>query len=79
MNIIRSFFNKCTPLGYRHSSVDLSAPSILLPWVRVPITPSTLLSIYILIVSYEKDENKQKEAVIGQLFITNLNLKNDNL
>ena len=31
--------------GCRHNSVDSSAPSILLPRVRIPSTPSTLLSI----------------------------------
>ena len=45
-------------------SLDLSAPSILLPRFRVPSTPSTLLSIYIWIVSCGKDENKQREAGI---------------
>ena len=49
----------------RHSSEDSSAPSILLPQVRVPSTPSTLLSIYIWIESCGKDKNKQKEAGIG--------------
>ena len=34
-------------LGCRHSSVDSSAPSIRLPRVRVPSTPSMLFSIYI--------------------------------
>ena len=48
--------------GCHHCSVDLSVPSILPPWVWVPSTPSTLLSIYIWIVSCGKDENKQKEA-----------------
>ena len=55
----------CMYLGCRHSSVDLSAPSILPPRVRVPSTQSNLLSIYIWIVSCGKDENKQKEAGIG--------------
>ena len=43
-----------------HSSVDLSAPSILLPRVRVPSILSMLLSIYIWFLSCKKDENKQK-------------------
>ena len=47
-------------LGCRHSSVDLSAPSILPPRVRVPNTTLMLLSINIWIVSRRKDENKQK-------------------
>ena len=33
--------------GCRRSSVDLSAPSILAPRVRIPNTPSMLLSIYL--------------------------------
>ena len=45
-------------LGWRHSSVDLSAPSILPPRVRVTSTPSILLSIYIELCR-GKDENKQ--------------------
>ena len=47
-------------------------PSILLPWVRVPSTPSTLFSTYIaqiVCLSFEleceKNENKQKEAGNG--------------
>ena len=58
--------------GCRYSSVDLSAPSIMPPWVRVPNTPTTLFSIYIVQIVYlsfelecEKNENKQKEAGIG--------------
>ena len=51
--------------NWRHSSVDSSTPSILPPWVWVPSTPSTLLSIYIWFESCRKDENKQKEAGIG--------------
>ena len=55
----------------RHSSVDSSLPSILPPRVQVPSTPSAFLSIYIWIVSCGKDENKQKEAGIGQFFEKN--------
>ena len=58
-------------LGCRHSSVDSSAPSILLPRVQVPSTPSMLFSIYIIQIVYlsfelecKKNENKQKEAGI---------------
>ena len=50
--------------GGRHSSVDLSVPTILLPQVRVPITPSMLLSFiakFVLFLSCEKNENKQKQ------------------
>ena len=53
--------------GCRHSSVNSLAPFILPPWIRVPGTPTMLLSIYISIVSCGKDENKQKEAGIGPL------------
>ena len=49
-------------LGCRTSSVDSSVPSILSPLVRVSSTPSTLLSIYIWIVSCGKDENKRKRG-----------------
>ena len=51
----------------RHSSVDLPAPTILPPWVRVPSIPSTLFSfiIFVLYLSFEKNGNKQKEAGFG--------------
>ena len=62
-------------MGCCHSSVDLSAPFIVHPWVRVPSRPSTLFSIYIFQIVYlsfeldcEKNENKQKEAEVGPLF-----------
>ena len=47
-----------------HSSLDSSVPTILLPQDRVPSTPSTLLSfiVFMIYLSCEKDENKQKEA-----------------
>ena len=52
--------------------MDLSAPSILPPRVRVPSTPSMLFSIYIVQIVYlsyelqcEMNENKEKEAGIG--------------
>ena len=61
-------FLKTIFLGCRYSSVDLSAPSILSLWVRVPSTPSMLLSIYIWIVSCGKDKNKQKEVGLGPFF-----------
>ena len=55
--------------------MDLSAPSIMPPQVRVPSTPSTLFSIYIVQIVYlsfelecEKNKNKQKEAGIGPFF-----------
>ena len=62
-------------MGCRHSSVDLSAPSILLPRVWVPSTPSILFSIYKVQIVYlslklecKKNKNKQKEAGIGPFF-----------
>ena len=55
--------------GCRNSSVDSSAPSILLPQVRVPSKPSTLFSIYIVQTVYlpiefecEKNENKHRRG-----------------
>ena len=57
-------------LGCRHSSVDSSAPTILPPQVCVPSTPSTLLPfiVFVLYLSCEKKENKQKEARRGPIF-----------
>ena len=51
--------------GCRHSSVDLSAPSIQQPQIRVPSTPLMLLSFKVKVVWYlslhcEKNENKLK-------------------
>ena len=46
------------------SSVDLSAPTILLPRVQIPSKTCTIFSILFDLWS-EKDENKQKEAGIG--------------
>ena len=56
-------------MGCRHSSMDLSVPTILLPRVRVQSIPSMLLSIvvFVLYLSSEKNENKQKEAGVGPL------------
>ena len=55
-------------LGCRHSLVDSSAPTILLPWVRVPSTPSTLLSflVFVVYLPCENNENKQKDVGFGQ-------------
>ena len=57
--------------GGRHSSVDLSAPSILRPWVQIPSTTSTSLYKFILyLLSYcEKNKNTEEEAGIGS-FLT---------
>ena len=66
-------FSNYPTLGGRRSSVDSSAPSILPPWVPIPSTPSTLLSIQIQVVKYWKDTNKQKNgAGIGPLKQSNL-------
>ena len=56
--------------GSRHSLVDLSAPSIQLPRVRVPSTPSMLFQIVYLSFELEcdKNKNKQKDAGIGPFF-----------
>ena len=60
-------------MGCRHGSVDSSVPSILPPRVRVPSTPSMLLSIYILqftiyILHLEKMKIK-REVGIGPFFL----------
>ena len=60
--------NSKMAMGCCHSSVDSSARSNLPLWVQVPSTPSTLLSVFIWIVSCWKDENKQKEVGIGPFF-----------
>ena len=57
-------------LGGRHSSMVLSAPTILWPQVRIRSTPSILCSIFIVEIktlsdNWDKDENNEKEAGIG--------------
>ena len=53
-------------LGCHHSSVDLSAPTILLPRVRVPSTQSTIL-LFTVIVLYlsckRKKINKKRSGL----------------
>ena len=51
--------------------MDSSAPTILMPPVRVTSTFSTLLSliVFALYLSFEKNENKQKEAGFGPFFL----------
>ena len=51
--------------SYDFRDVGSSAPSILPPRVRLPSTPSMLLSNFIWIVICRKDENKLKEARNG--------------
>ena len=57
--------NSNSNLGGRHSSVVLSAPTILWPRVRIPSTPSTLFSICIEIVLRKERKINKKEAGIG--------------
>ena len=56
--------------GCRHSSVDSSAPTILLPRVRVPSTSSTLFHLQYLcyIFHVKRMKIKQKEARFGPFF-----------
>ena len=50
--------------GAAIAQVDLSVPTILPSRVRVPSTPSRLFSfiVFVIYLSCEKKENKQKEA-----------------
>ena len=52
--------------------MDLSAPTVLLPQVQVPSTPSTFFAfvVFVLYLVCEKNKNKQKEAVFGPFFKT---------
>ena len=54
--------------GCRHSSVDLFAPSILLPQVLVPSTPSMLLSIYIDFSHVENTKMNKMRPEFGPFF-----------
>ena len=71
------------PLGSKFSSSwvppqlsgYVSVPTILPPQVRVLSTPSILLSFmvkFVLYLSCEKNENKQKETGVGPFFTKNL-------
>ena len=53
--------------GAAIAQVDSSVPTILPSQVRVPSTPSTLLSFieFVLYLSCEKNENKEKKGGIG--------------
>ena len=42
-----------------HSSVDLSTPSILLPRVRVPSTPSVFINLYLICVVWKRRKRDQ--------------------
>ena len=65
----QSLYHKQNALGVPPQHVDSSAPTILPQWVRVPSTPSTLLSfiVFVLYLQCEKNENKQKEGEFGPL------------
>ena len=56
----------------QQGSVDSSAPTILPPRVRVPSTPSMLLSIYIDLCHVEKTKINKKEARIGPFLKRNI-------
>ena len=51
-------------LGCRNSSVDLPAPTILLPWVQVPITPSALLSFIVSVQYLSCEKNKNRPGLL---------------
>ena len=64
---LTSFFIRVPPLVS-----GFVCPPILLPWVRVPSTPSMLLSLIVNFVLYvslrcKKNENKQKRQVRAHL------------
>ena len=54
--------------GCHHSSVDLFEPSILLPQVLVPSTPSMLLSIYIDFSHVENTKMNKMRPEFGPFF-----------
>ena len=58
-------------LGGRHSSVVLSAPTILWPWVRIPSTPSNLLSVCIICNCNEKRTKINKKRLGLAHFLKN--------
>ena len=54
--------------GFHHSSMDSSAPTILLPWVWVPSWPSMLLSFIVKFVLYSacvKNKNTQNRPCLA--------------
>ena len=71
LQFYRKNFSWCKN-GCRHSSVDSSAPTILLPWVWVPSTPSTLLSFIVKFVLYffhvKRTKVRKKEAGFRPFF-----------
>ena len=68
------------PRLVRYSSADPSVPTMLPPQARVPSTPSMLLSFkvkFVLYLSCEKNENKQKEVQFGSFLKTILSALHD--
>ena len=69
-DVIKKLFWGCC-----HSSVDSSVPTILPPQVRVPSTPSTLLSFIVKLVPYlsrEKNEINKKRPGLAHFFFKKL-------
>ena len=69
---LKSFDENLSEHGSRHSLANLSMPTILPPRVRIPNTPSMLLSFivkFVLYLSCERNQNKQKEAGLGPFLI----------
>ena len=69
---LKSFDENLSEQGCRRSSVDSSMPTILPRRVRIPSTPSMLLSFivkFVLYLSCERNQNKQKEAGLGPFLI----------
>ena len=68
-DVIKKLFWGCC-----HSSVDSSVPTILPPQVRVPSTPSTLLSFIVKLVPYlsrEKNEINNKRPGLAHFLKNN--------
>ena len=59
---LKTIIKTLTVVECRNFTVDSSAPSNLLPQVRITSTTPMLFSIYIWIVSCGKDENKRKRG-----------------
>ena len=66
--------------GGHHSSVVISAPTILRPWVRFPIIPSMLFSVCIVEIETMMNEKRtkinKKETGIGPYFKNNCDVCN---
>ena len=75
---INTIYQKPSQLLWcRHSSVNLSAPTILLPCVRVPSTSSTLLSFMVKFVIYLSRKrtkiNKKRPGLVHKKYIKTKN------